>query len=82
MRVFLPVCVAMTSLGLINYLYTFLTQGRFTNMSAMMFVTAIVIFMMSLVSEQICQMRYERRSGPRKRIKKMSGENDDNVSFS
>jgi hypothetical protein len=39
-------------------------------MSALMFVTAIVIFMMSLISEQICQMRYERRAGGRKKITK------------
>jgi glycosyltransferase involved in cell wall biosynthesis len=71
MRIFLPVCAAMVVLGLVNYAYTFVTQGRFTNMSALMFVTAIVIFMMSLVSEQICQMRYERRAGGRKKIQKM-----------
>lgn len=68
MRVFLPVCAGMATLGIINYIYTFITQGRFTNMSALLFVTAIVIFMMSLISEQICQMRYERRAGRRKKI--------------
>lgn len=76
MRVFLPVCAVMTLLGLLNYLYTFVTQGRFTNMSAMMFVTAIIIFMMSLVSEQICQMRYERRAGGRQKIKKLERRHD------
>ena len=48
-------------LGLINYGFTFVTQGRFTNMSALLFVTAVLIFMMSLISEQICQLRFERR---------------------
>ena len=67
MRVFLPVCGGMIMLGLLNYARTFVTQGRFTNMSAMLFVTGIVIFMMSLISEQICQMRYERRAGGRKK---------------
>ena len=71
MRVFLPVCATMTGLGFANYAYTFITQGRFTNMSALLFVTAIVIFMMSLISEQICQMRYERRAGGRKKIQKI-----------
>jgi glycosyltransferase involved in cell wall biosynthesis len=72
MRVFLPVCGALVILGFLNYAHTFITQGRFTNMSALLFVTAIVIFMMSLISEQICQMRYERRSGKRKKIEKLS----------
>jgi glycosyltransferase involved in cell wall biosynthesis len=62
MRVFLPVCFFMFSSGILNYIYTFFTQGRFTNMSALLIVASIIIFMMSLVSEQICQMRYERRA--------------------
>jgi glycosyltransferase involved in cell wall biosynthesis len=61
MRVFLPVSFATFLLGLVNYGFTFMTQGRFTNMSALLFVTAVLIFMMSLISEQICQLRFERR---------------------
>jgi len=61
MRVFLPVSFATFLLGLINYGFTFWTQGRFTNMSALLFVTSALIFMMSLISEQICQLRFERR---------------------
>lgn len=66
MRVFLPVSFAMFLLGLINYLYTFIMRNRFTNMSVFLFVTAILIFMMSLISEQICQMRFERRGADRR----------------
>ena len=69
MRVFLPVSFLMFLLGLINYLYTFITRSRFTNMSVFLFVTAIVIFMMSLISEQICQMRFERRGADRPILK-------------
>ena len=65
MRVFLPVSFIMFLLGIINYLYTYLTRSRFTNMSVFMFVAAIIIFMMSLISEQICQMRFERRGADR-----------------
>ena len=61
MRIFLPVSFVMFVLGLLNYIYTLVTQGRFTNMSALLFVSSVLIFMMSLISEQICQMRYERR---------------------
>ena len=65
MRVFLPVSFVIFMLGVINYIYTYLTRSRFTNMSVFMFVTAIIIFMMSLISEQICQMRFERRGADR-----------------
>lgn len=60
LRVFLPVSVMMFILGSANYLFSYLTQGRFTNMSALLFIAFILIFMMGLVSEQICQMRFER----------------------
>ena len=60
-RIFLPVSFIMFCLGLCYYIYTFLSSGRFTNMSALLFTTSIIIFMMGLISEQICQMRFERR---------------------
>jgi glycosyltransferase involved in cell wall biosynthesis len=60
-RIFLPVSFIMFCLGLFYYMYTFLASGRFTNMSALLFTTSIIIFMMGLISEQICQMRFERR---------------------
>ena len=59
-RVFLPVSFLIFLTGLIYYFYTFIIWGRFTNMSALLFSTSIIIFMMGLVSEQICQMRFER----------------------
>ena len=62
-RIFLPVSVMMFILGSANYLFSYLTQGRFTNMSALLFIAFILIFMMGLVSEQICQMRFERSEG-------------------
>ena len=64
-RIFLPVSFFMFILGFFYYFYTFFSVGRFTNMSALLFTTSIIIFMMSLVSEQICQMRFERRSADR-----------------
>jgi glycosyltransferase involved in cell wall biosynthesis len=65
LRIFLPVSFVLFLMGLLNYIYTLLTQGRFTNMSALLFTTSIIIFMMGLISEQICQMRYERREADR-----------------
>ena len=65
MRVFLPVSFCMFVLGMIRYMYTLITEGRFTNMSALLFVSSVIIFMMSLISEQITQMRFERRAFPR-----------------
>ncbi len=63
LRVFLPVSFFMFLTGLGYYAYTFFLQRRFTNMSALMLTTSVLIFMMGLVSEQISQMRFERSDG-------------------
>ena len=59
-RVFLPISMGFFVTGLCYYAYTFLTQGRFTNMSALLFNSSVIIFMIGLVAEQISQMRYDR----------------------
>lgn len=59
-RVFLPVSFSFFSVGTFYYIYTFLTEHRFSNMSALLMTSSVIIFMMGLVSEQISQVRYER----------------------
>jgi glycosyltransferase involved in cell wall biosynthesis len=63
-RVFLPVSFCFFLAGFGNYLYTYFTQGRFTNMSVFMLTTAVIIFMLGLVSEQIALLRMERHGRP------------------
>ena len=60
-RVFLPVSLLFFLAGASNYLYTYLTQRRFTNMSVFMFTSAVIVFMLGLISEQIALMRMERQ---------------------
>jgi glycosyltransferase involved in cell wall biosynthesis len=60
-RVFLPVSFFFFLAGLANYIYTYLSQGRLTNMSVFMWTTAVIIFMLGLVSEQIAALRMERQ---------------------
>jgi predicted PurR-regulated permease PerM len=59
-RIFLPVSLLFFMSGFVYYLFTYFTQNRFTNMSALLLSSSIIIFMMGLVSEQISQMRYDR----------------------
>jgi len=63
LRVFLPISLLMFLLGLGYYTFTFIMWQRFTNMSALLFTTSILIFMLGLISEQIAQMRFERSEG-------------------
>lgn len=59
-RVFMPVSLAFFFTGASYYAYTFIHYGRFTNMSVLLFVTSVIIFMLGLISEQIAALRMER----------------------
>ncbi len=61
LKVFLPLSLLFFLLGLGYYLYTFIHFHRFTNMSALLFTTSVIIFMLGLISEQIASLRMERR---------------------
>lgn len=58
LKLFFPISVFFLLLGCGNYLYTFLTIHRFTNMSALLFITAMIVFLIGLVSEQITMLAY------------------------
>jgi glycosyltransferase involved in cell wall biosynthesis len=58
-KLFLPISGAFFVTGVSYYLYTYLTSGRFTNMSALMFITAILTFLIGIVSEQISALHYK-----------------------
>jgi glycosyltransferase involved in cell wall biosynthesis len=64
-RIFLPLSVAIFFLGLTNYLFSYITSGRLTNMSLLLFTTSVIVFLMGLISEQITQLRFERSEGDR-----------------
>lgn len=59
-RVFLPISASLFAMGCIYYVYTFLTTHRFTNMSMLLFMSSLIIFMLGIVSEQISQIRMDR----------------------
>lgn len=59
LKLFLPLSLSVFMIGLSYYGYTYFTVGRFTNMSALMFTTALIIFMVGLVSEQITALMYK-----------------------
>ncbi len=60
LRIFIPLSLFFFLVGLGYYSYTFMTQHRFTNMSALLFINGMIVFLMGLISEQITQMRYDR----------------------
>ena len=59
LKLFVPISFSVFLLGLSYYGYTYFTHGRFTNMSALMFTTALLVFLVGLVSEQITTLLYK-----------------------
>ena len=63
LKIFVPTSALFFLCGLGYYAYTFLMFGRFTNLGALLFGTAVIIFMIGLVSEQITQLLYSQQKG-------------------
>jgi glycosyltransferase involved in cell wall biosynthesis len=59
LKIFLPISAFFFVTGLGYYLYTFFTSHRFTNMSALLFITSVLVFLIGLVSEQITLLTYK-----------------------
>lgn len=60
LRVYFPVAGMLALLGVGYYSYTYLTQGRFTNMSAVLMTGSLIVFLFGLLSEQITALIYKR----------------------
>jgi len=64
LKLFLPVSLFTFSVGFSYYLYTYIGSGRFPNMTALMFTTAMLMFFMGLISEQITALMYKESVFP------------------
>ncbi len=61
LKIFMPTSFVFFSLGMIWYLYSyFICNAGFPKMSLLLFMTSVIVFMQGLLSEQICQMRYDK----------------------
>jgi glycosyltransferase involved in cell wall biosynthesis len=58
LKLFLPASTVFFLTGLGYYSYTFATEGRFTNMTLLLFSAGFVIFLIGLISEQITALMY------------------------
>jgi len=61
LKIFMPTSLIFFSLGFVWYVYSLLIAGTgFPKMSLLLFMTSVIVFMQGLLSEQICQMRYDK----------------------
>ncbi|MEM8561910.1 MAG: glycosyltransferase family 2 protein [Pseudomonadota bacterium] len=61
LKVYFPVAVLMGLLGMTNYVATTMASGswRFTNMTTLLFLSGVIIFLMGLLSEQLTNLQYK-----------------------
>jgi glycosyltransferase involved in cell wall biosynthesis len=69
LKLFFPISLSFFFTACAYYLYTLVNFSRFTNMSALLFTTSVLIFLMGLISEQITSLIYKdtnisRRGSP------------------
>lgn len=62
LKLFAPISFIFFICGTSNYFYTFMTQGRFTNMSALLLITSILVFLIGLLSEQLTMLMYSDKN--------------------
>lgn len=61
LKVYFPTAVGVAGIGFLNYLLAWATSGslRFTNMSSVMVLAGMIIFLMGLLSEQLTNLQYK-----------------------
>lgn len=60
LKLFLPVAAFLFACATALYLFTYVTEGRFTNMSALLYMTSLLTFLIGMVSEQITNLMFAR----------------------
>ena len=59
LKLFAPIAAALFGMATLWYGYTFVDNGRFTNMSALLYSGSVMVFLMGLISEQITALMYK-----------------------
>jgi len=59
LKIFFPASMVFFFGGISYYAYTYIEMGRFTNMSALLFICSMMVFLMGLISEQIAMLLYK-----------------------
>jgi len=59
LKLFAPLAGLLFAISSVWYGYTFFHEGRFTNMSALLYTGSVMVFLMGLISEQITALMYK-----------------------
>ncbi len=59
LKIYFPFALILTALGLGRYAYTYISYGQFTNMSSVLLLGSLIVFLLGLVAEQITSLTYQ-----------------------
>lgn len=59
LKLFAPISLLAFLVATVWYGYTLMMEGRFTNMSALLYTGSVMVFLMGLISEQITALMYK-----------------------
>ena len=61
LKVYFPMAVLISGLGILNYLVSTIASGswRFSNMSTLLILSGVIVFLMGLLSEQLTNLQYK-----------------------
>jgi glycosyltransferase involved in cell wall biosynthesis len=74
MRLFLPIGGFLFLMGICYYGYTYFTDGRFTNMSALLFLSSLFTFLIGILSEQVSSLHYKYEADDQRRTRRGKNE--------
>jgi len=70
MRLFLPVSFSLFAIASLYYLYTFLAFHRFTNMSAVLYMSSLFCFLIGVLAELVSSLHYKEAESERRMVQR------------
>ena len=77
MRLFLPLSLLLFGVGTSYYAYTYVAFHRFTNMSALVLVSALLIFLIGILAELVSALHYKEADFERRLVQRVSPTGDE-----
>lgn len=59
LKVYFPIASGMLALGMLNYVSSFFEGARFTNMSTLLLLGSVIVFLIGLLAEQLTNLQYK-----------------------
>lgn len=70
MRLFLPISAALFVTASAYYTYTFVTAHRFTNMSALLYMSSLLCFLIGILAELVSSLHYKEADFERRLVQR------------